>query len=225
MRSSGETGSGYSQFVNKDYENVKGITLKVEKRFDNNYSFRADYTYQSAEGTYTNPNDEYNAILNNQAPVLTLLPLGFDQRHTANVQFIYSKSDWVVSLIGRYWTGLPYTPTPTYGGGIGFGVTSGITTNSERLPAQKTVDLTVSKSVKLSSRVRMEIFLNVYNLLDQRDATSIYSDTGTPDYTTQSAVASSYNSSRVSTVEDFINQPSWYTAPRQVQLGVSLGFN
>jgi hypothetical protein len=225
MRSSGETGSGYSQYVNKDYENVKGITLKVEKRFDNNYSFRADYTYQSAEGTYTNPNDEYNAIINNQAPVLALLPLGFDQRHTANVQFIYSKSDWVLSLIGRYWTGLPYTPTPTYGGGIGFGVTSGITSNSERLPAQKTVDLTISKSVNLSSRVRIEVFLNIYNLLDQRDATSVYSDTGTPEYTTQSTSASSYNTSRVSTVEDFVNQPSWYTPPRQVQLGVSLGFN
>ena len=225
MRSSGETGSGYSQYVNKDYENVKGITLKVEKRFSDNYSFRADYTYQSAEGTYTNPNDEYNAILRNQAPVLTLLPLGFDQRHTANVQFIYSMSDWVFSLIGRYWTGLPYTPTPTYGGGIGFGVTSGITSNSERLPAQKTVDLTISKSINLSSRVRMEVFLNVYNLLDQRDATSVYSDTGTPEYTTQSAVASTYNKDRVSTVEDFVNQPSWYTPPRQVQLGVSLGFN
>jgi len=225
MRSSGETGSGYSQYVNRDYENVKGITLKIEKRFSDNYSFRADYTYQSAEGTYTNPNDEYNDIINNRAPVLALLPLGFDQKHTVNVQFMYSISDWVFSLIGRYWTGLPYTPAPTYGGGLGFGVTSGITTNSERLPAQKTVDLTISKLVKLSSRVNIEIFLNVYNLLDQRDATSVYSDTGTPEYTTNSAVARTYDPSRVSTVEDFVNQPSWYTSPRQVQFGVSLGFN
>jgi 16S rRNA G966 N2-methylase RsmD len=226
MRSSTiETGTGYSQYVNRDYENVKGITLKIEKRFSDNYSFRADYTYQSAEGTYTNPNDEYNDIINNRAPVLALLPLGFDQKHTANVQFMYSISDWVFSLIGRYWTGLPYTPAPTYGGGLGFGVTSGITTNSERLPAQKTVDLTISKLVKLSSRVNIEIFLNVYNLLDQRDATSVYSDTGTPEYTTNSAVARTYDPLRVSTVEDFVNQPSWYTSPRQVQFGVSLGFN
>ena len=225
MRSSGETGSGYSQYVNKDYENVKGITLKIEKRFSDNYSFRADYTYQSAEGTYTNPNDEYNDIVANRAPVLALLPLGFDQRHTVNVQFIYSKSDWMFSLIGRYWTGLPYTPSTTYGGGIGFGTTSGIATNSERLSAQKTIDLTISKSINLSPRVRTEVFLNVYNLLDQRDATSVYTDTGTPEYTTQSQVASSYNSARVSTVEDFVNQPSWYTPPRQIQLGVTLGFN
>jgi hypothetical protein len=219
------SGSGYSKYVNKDYENVKGITLKIEKRMSDNYSFRADYTFQSAEGTYTDPNDEYNDIRNNRAAVLTLLPLGFDQRHTANVQFIYSISDWVFSLIGRYWTGLPYTPTaPTGAGTIGMYAVTGLVTNSERLPSQKTIDMTISKSIRLFSQVDMEIFLNVYNLLDQRDATNVYTDTGSPDYTTASQ-SIPYNVKRVSTVDDFVNQPSWYTAPRQVQLGLTLGFN
>jgi outer membrane receptor for ferrienterochelin and colicin len=220
-----QTGAGYSKYVNRDYENVKGVTLKLEKRFSDNYSFRADYTFQVAEGTYTNPNDEYNDLQSNRAPVLALLPLGFDRTHTANVQFIYSVSNWVFSLIGRYWSGLPYTPTPPQGADpVGMSSASGILTNSERLPSQKIVDFTISKSIRLSSQVALEVFLNIYNLLDQRDATSVYSDTGNPDYTTQDS-GQRYNNTRVSTIEDYVNQPTWYTAPRQIQFGVSLGFN
>jgi hypothetical protein len=219
------TGSTYSKYENKDYENVRGITIKVEKRMSDNYSFRADYTYQSAEGTYSDAIDAYNDLNANRAPVLTLLPLGFDQKHTVNVQFIYSISNWMVSVIGRYWTGLPYTPSAP-AGEFGSKLGNGFVTNSERLPAQKIIDLSVSKSLRLFSKVNLQVFLNVYNLLDQRDATSVYSDTGSPDYTTQSLVpAKNYNNIRVSTVEDFVNTPSWYTAPRQVQLGVEIGFN
>jgi hypothetical protein len=221
-----ETGSGYSKYENKDYENVKGITLKIEKRMSDHISFRADYTFQSAEGTYSNPNDEYNSIASNQAPVLALLPLNFDQKHTFNVQIIYGISDWFISLIGRYWTGLPYTPSAPEGAGtVGSSAVTGYTTNSARLPNQKIVDLSISKSFRLYSKLDVQVFVNVYNLLDQRDATAVYSDSGSPDYTTTNEVARPYNSLRVSTVEDYVNQPSWYTAPRQVQVGLSLGFN
>jgi outer membrane receptor for ferrienterochelin and colicin len=222
-----KTGSTYSKYENKDYENVKGVTLKIEKRLSDNYSFRVDYTFQAAEGTYSDPADAYNDQINNRAPVLALLPLNFDQRHTVNVQFIYSISDWTVSMIGRYWTGLPYTPTPVQGAEIiGSSSVTGLVVNSARLPNQKVVDLSVSKVFQLYKQVSVQIFLNVYNLFDQMDATNVYTDTGSPDYTTQSeSAAKSYNNLRVSTVEDYVNQPSWYTAPRQIQLGLALGFN
>jgi hypothetical protein len=221
-----KTGSAYSKYENKDYENVKGITLKIEKRLRDNYSFRADYTFQSAEGTYSDAADAYNDIANNRAPVLALLPLSFDQKHTINVQCIYTISDWTFSLIGRYWTGLPYTPTqPTDAGSVGTSSVTGFIGNSARLPDQKSIDVTINKALHLFSQLDLQLFVNVYNLLDQRDATSVYADTGNPDYTTTIDPARvKYNSLRVSTVEDFVNQPSWYTAPRQVQVGLALGF-
>jgi hypothetical protein len=85
--------------------------------------------------------------------------------------------------------------------------------------------LTVNRSFRLEGRKRLEFFVNVYNLLDQRDATNVYADTGSPEYTTNidpSIVP--YNASRVSTVEDFVNQPTWYTAPRQVHVGLAFEF-
>jgi hypothetical protein len=215
----------YSMYENKDYENVKGVTLKVEKRFSDNYSFRADYTFQSAEGTYSNPNDAFNDIQNNRAPVLQLLPTNWDQKHTVNAQLIYQISDWTFSLIGRYWSGQPYTPS--FPVGETATETRGQLNNSARLPSQRGLDLTISKLFLLSG-LRVELFLNVYNLLDLRDNTNVYTDTGSADYTTtidpSSLNYNSYNPNRISTVEDFVLQPSWYTGPRQVQLGLILGF-
>jgi len=67
--------------------------------------------------------------------------------------------------------------------------------------------------------------MNVYNVLDQRDATAVYGDTGSPEYTTNINPGKiPYTSNRVSTVQDYVNQPSWYTAPRRVEVGVIIGF-
>jgi hypothetical protein len=213
----------YSQYENKDYENVKGITLKIEKRFSNNYSFRTDYTFQSAEGTYSSPTDYYNSIANNRSPVLALVPMGWDQKHTLNAQIIYELEDWTFSLIGRYWSGQPYTPQFPRGAVVT--EVSGLSTNSARLPAQKSVDLTINKLFRLFSNVRLELFLNVYNLFDQIDETNVYQDTGTAEYTTTiNPLIIPYDSGRLTTVEDYVLQPGWYTGPRQVQFGVILGF-
>ena len=129
-------------------------------------------------------------------------------------------------MIGRYWTGLPYTPTAPAGTGtVGASAVTGILTNSQRLPDQKIVDISINKTLRLSSQFSMQLFLNVYNLFDQRDATTVYTDTGSADYTTQGQSSSKYDPNRLTTVGDFVNQESWYTAPRQIQLGLALGFN
>jgi outer membrane receptor for ferrienterochelin and colicin len=215
----------YSMYENKDYENVRGITLKIEKRLSNNYSFRADYTFQTAEGTYSNPVDAYNQALANQAPVLAMIPMNWDQRHTFNMQIIYDISDWTLSLIGRYWSGRPYTPSFAVNERGGASAVSGLTTNSARRPEQKDVDLTINKKFRLTPQFAIELFVNVYNLFDTRDATNVYGDTGSADYTTTiNPVKIPYNSSRVGTVEDFVLQPSWYTTPRQIQFGLILDF-
>lgn len=215
----------YSIFENKDYSNVRGITLRVERRLADHYSFRADYTYQSAEGTYSNPTDAYNSILRNQSPVLALIPMNWDQRHTFNAQFIYNINNWSFSLVGRYWSGRPYTPSfPSTQVGSATGVTT-LLTNSARRPDQKSVDLTVNRMFKLTSRLTLELFLYVYNVFDQRDQTNVYTDTESADYTTTINPAKiSYHAARVSTVEDYINQPTWYSAPRQINFGFAFSF-
>jgi outer membrane receptor for ferrienterochelin and colicin len=215
----------YSQYENKDYSNVRGVTLKVEKRFANNYSIRADYSFQKAEGTYSDPQDAYNDATSNRAPVLALLPMNWDQTHTLNAQLIYDFRSWTFSLIGRYWSGRPYTPSFAVAETVGGAATSGLRTNSERRPSQRNLDLTLNKAFSVSSDFNLEFFVNVYNVLDLRDETSVYGDTGTADYTTTTRpTVIQYNAARISSIEDFVLQPSWYTAPRQIHVGLILGF-
>jgi hypothetical protein len=223
--STAKTGIRYSMFENKDYENVRGITLEIDKRLSGNYSFRASYTYQSAEGTYSNPTDAYNSALNNQAPVLALVPMNWDQTHTFNGQVIYDISDWTFSLIGRYWSGRPYTPQFARSETVGASAVTGLTNNSARRPNQTAVDLSINKYFRFKNSYYLNLFLNVYNLLDIRDETNVYTDTGTADYTTLiDPSRTPYHSDRVSTVEDYVVQPGWYTAPRQIHLGLMFGF-
>ena len=71
----------------------------------------------------------------------------------------------------------------------------------------------------------LKVFTNVYNLLDTRDAVAVYSDTGSPDYTTNiTPERVPYNAKRIGTVESYVLRPDWYTAPREIQCGLSIVF-
>ncbi|MBN2001207.1 TonB-dependent receptor [candidate division KSB1 bacterium] len=214
----------YSQYENKDYENVRGITIKLEKRHSNNFSARLDYSYQIVEGTYSNPTDAFNAYQNQQEPRLALIPLNWDQNHTLNASVIFQRKQWTVSMIGRYWSGRPYTPSFPRGEFVGGAAVIGLRENSSRLPSQKSIDLYINRQFKLAG-VRLNVFMNIYNLTDQRDEVAVYSDTGTAEYTTNIKESQiTYHPSRIGTIPDFVNQPGWYSTPRQIQVGLALDF-
>jgi len=214
----------YSRYVNSDYGNVRGFTLSLKKRQSAHFSAWADYTYQVAEGTYSNPNDAYTAYVGQQEPRLAMIPLGWDQRHTLNGRLIFTRSSWTASLVGRYWTGRPYTPTFPIGVSIGAGALKGLRENSARLPDQKSVDLFIQKRVRPAG-LQCDLFVNVYNLLDTRDELQVWTDTGTADYTTTiTPERVPYNPLRIGTVQSYITRPDWYTAPRWIQAGVAIGF-
>ena len=215
----------YSQFENKDYENVRGITLKMEKRYSHNFSARLDYSFQMAEGSYSNPTDAFNAYQAQEEPRKSLVPMNWDQRHTLNGSIVYRLNKWTASLIGRFRTGRPYTPSFPRAAVVGGAALIGLKENSERLPNRKSVDLTLNRRFTLNDNTNINLFVNVYNLFDTRDETWVYTDTGSADYTTNiTPERVSYSSQRIGTVEDYVNHPNWYTSPRQVQIGLSLDF-
>jgi hypothetical protein len=215
----------YALYENKDYENVRGVTVKLEKRYSSNFSARIDYSYQISEGTYSSPIDAFNDAQANREPRKSLIAVNWDQNHTLNGSIVYRANDWTISMIGRYWSGRPYSPSFTTAQNVGGSAGSiGLNPNSERLPNQKSVDLNINKLFKLSG-MELELFMNVYNLFDIRNKTAVYGDTGSSEYTTTIDPSKiSYNSSRIGTVEDFVNQPSWYSEPREIQVGLTIGF-
>ncbi|RQW04622.1 TonB-dependent receptor [candidate division KSB1 bacterium] len=214
----------YVLYENKDYANVRGITFKLDKRFSNNFFAKFDYMFQVAEGTYSNPEDAFNQMQALQEPRKSIIPLNWDQQHTVNASLGYKVQNWIISLIGRYWTGKPYTPAFARGAAVGSTTYSGLRENSARLPDIRGVDLTVNRTFDLDA-LRLNLFFTVYNVFDVRDETNVYSDTGTAQYTTLiNTSIVDYDPRRIGTIEDYVNQPGWYTAPRQIQLGASIEF-
>jgi len=214
----------YSIYENKDYSNVRGVTFKLDKRYANNFAAKLDYTYQVAEGTYSNPIDAFNAIQNQDEPRKQLIAMGWDQRHTLNASLVFRVAGWTASLIGRYWSGRPYTPNFPRGTVTGAAATVDLEENTARLPSQKKVDLYLDRNIALGA-LNFNLFIRVYNLFDQRDETSVYSDTGSSTYTTYTNPAKiPYDPNRIGTVEYNLIQPSWYVAPREIQAGVEVHF-
>jgi outer membrane receptor protein involved in Fe transport len=214
----------YSTYENKDYANVRGVTVRGEQRFSHVFSTILDYTFQVVEGTYSDPTDAFYAELDGAEPRRNLIPMNWDQNHTCNLQFMFRPNTWTVSFVGKFNTGLPYTPSFAKGSFIGGLGTSDLPENSARRPDIFSADMYVTKTFPFGG-LKVMLFAYIYNVFDNRMATAVFSDTGTAEYTTDPRPENVlYNSLRIGTVEDLYKRPEWYIAPRQIQLGLSLGF-
>lgn len=206
----------YARYINRDYGNVRGITIALDRRMSNLFSASIDYTYQVAEGNSSDPNDVF---YNNQADppretIKKVIPLDWDQTHTVNFNLnIGDPGDWGVSFVGRMGSGLPYTATP-------FLKEEGAT-NGARRPAHYNIDLKTYKTWDLGG-LRTTLTLNVYNLFDIRNENDVFTDTGRATYTLERNQAFSvqgYNN-----LDDYFTHPEYFSSPRQVKLGLSIGF-
>lgn len=209
----------YSIFTNKDYANVKGITLTLNKQFTNNFSFDLNYTYQVAEGSNSKPEDEFNAAKGSGEPSLYLIPMDWDQNHLLNANLSVGVEGWRGSLLARYGTGAPYSPTTTiYTRVIG----SGLQKNSRRIPSQFSMDLKLDKTIQLMG-LEITFFTRIFNLLDNKVPLKVFTDSGKPDFTTEGQGVG-YNANRPNTVEEYLKYPDRYSEPRNVQFGFEFSF-
>lgn len=213
-------GTSYSKYVNKDYANARGVTLTYNRRFTAGMGAGVDYSFMVVEGTASDPADAYNAARGNQSPRISLIPLGWDRAHTLNANVVIGGDTWRVSLLGRYSTGEPYTPTFTRGEVAGSGQYVGLRDNSARKPNAYTFDLKLNKRLSYAG-LDYSLFLNVYNLFDRRNEVNVYSTTGRATYDLDAQKASD-NPSRPNTVEEYVTRPDFYSEPRKIQAGVTV---
>ncbi len=215
----------YSQYENKDYSNVMGFILDLEKRFSRFMSANVYYAYQMAEGTYSNPDDEYNAVYTDKKePRVALVPMKWDQRHTLNALVTFRHTGWTLTLIGKYETGQPYTPNIVKSEVFGGSSYIGWRENSERLPTTSSVDLRIFKSIPIEG-MNFNLFMVVYNLFDQRGERNVYQDTGTAKYSANIFTDyAGYQPNRIGSYNGFTKRPGWYQPPREIQLGIELEF-
>ncbi|HWP82581.1 MAG TPA: TonB-dependent receptor [Bacteroidota bacterium] len=220
--------SYYTIFINRDYANSRGITLTMNKRSSHiadPFSFNLSYTFQVAEGNNSNPDEEQAAQQSNREPSRTLTPLDWDQTHTVNISTGLSSGDWGVFLLGRYGSGLPYSPVLNQAEGRGEDAARVLTKNSRRRPPTYTIDLNAFKNFALGP-LNLVVFLKVFNLFDRRNEVEVFGQTGRATASVRALGAGPVNQNpgRVNTVEQFITRPDFYSEPREIQVGVELSF-
>ncbi len=210
----------YVQFVNSDFGFVKGIVLSVTKRLTNHWSATLDYTLQSAKGNASDPNATINLYTSGQRPEQQMTSLNWDQTHTLNATFTYSgDQDWGFSLIGQYGSGFPYTPSESLD-------LSQILTNAGLKPSTFNIDLRAYKDFTFGKN-KLSFFLRVFNLLDTKNQLNVYNDSGVANYTIAEylALTNGNPTHLVNSVQDYYNNPSFYSEPRRIEFGTTFYFN
>ncbi|HLF19782.1 MAG TPA: TonB-dependent receptor [Bacteroidota bacterium] len=209
--------SKYSKYINSDFGFVKGVVLTVDKRFSSGLSASLDYTYQVARGSASDPQEARNAVAGGALPEVQLTPLGWDQRHTLNVTANYTEDVWGLSLIAQYGSGTPYTPRSSTD-------ISAILTNSQLKPSFFNVDARAFYTVNLDA-VRLVLFARVFNVLDIRNETNVFNDTGRAGFTTDEEVARATRPREyVNSLDQWFRITTNYSEPRRFEMGMNLEF-
>ncbi len=208
--------SRYARYVNRDYANVRGITFALNHPMTNGLAASVDYTYQVAEGNASDPNE---AFKDNRAdpPKETekkVRPLDWDQTHTLNgVITLALAGNWTLGFVGGLGNGLPYTSHPWL-------QQEGLMNDSRR-PLRANLDLKASKMIAMT-KANATFTIWIYNVLDIKNETDVYRDTGTATYTLEANQPVQVRG--INTKDDYFDRAEWYSEPRQIKIGLSVGF-
>ncbi len=212
-------GIRYARFINRDYANVKGFIVTIDKRFADYFGAKLDYTFQIAQGNASDPRAVFN---NNQTfpPVeetKSVVPLDWDQRHTLNLNLnVGVPGDWTVGMIFQYGSGQPYTEDTRISQGVRF-------ENGGIKPTYYNVDLRAEKTFDVFG-FSVNTYLMVYNLFDIKNEFGVYSTTGRAN---ADLISNNYKQSDIiglNTIEQYVNNPGNYSSPREIRFGLGFGF-
>lgn len=166
----------YFTFGNRDFGNVKGITVDYDMRktATSNFSLKATYTMQFADGTGSDNASQANLIQAGSPNLRTVTPLNYDSRHllTLSADYTYGRgknyngpktksgkqflADAGINMIVRTRSGTPYTKQSNATPDAATGVTnrpilSG-SLNGQRLPWNFRIDLRIHKDFQLTGK-------------------------------------------------------------------------
>ncbi len=211
----------YARYINRDYGNVKGITFALRTVNLDAFFASIDYTYQVAKGNASDPNSVFTNFQSNPPTESEkqVIPLSWDQTHTLNVSFyVGDYTDWSLGVIGRFASGQPYTPSNP---------SSELTEqfqNSELKPSIFNIDLNFFKNFEISNH-NIQLFVKVFNLLDNLSSRYVYSSTGVSDAPYRSSVTLAQVEKNPNfTLAEIDNRPDYYLAPRRVLVGFKFEF-
>ncbi|MCE2403126.1 TonB-dependent receptor [Candidatus Poribacteria bacterium] len=195
----------YSYFINDIYGRVQGVELTIRKWRTGGgpVSGMLSYTYSVAKGKGSSRNLGYLTYYRQQPEVTESHPLAWDQRHIVSaaldVQLPFTSA---VNFVGRYASGLPYTPNPRAP------IKPAI--NSKRYPATYNVDALVSKRSRLGG-ITYTFFADIRNIFNTKNLDNLLD-------------AVTYDRYGIPLTAQKHSSPASWSSPRLIMVGVSLDF-
>jgi outer membrane receptor protein involved in Fe transport len=238
---------------NIDFGTSKGMSISYDLRRSGNISLRMNYTLGFSSATGSNSQQMLALLRTNQPNLRILAPTDWDQRHKVNVSLDYRFFDGkdyngpklfgkdILSNSGANFTvvsgsGYPYSRTL----GVGEPGLKG-SMNGSRLPWTTIIKMRVDKDFNLTVKKsgdqnRKSMFINVYldvdNLLNTKNVSTVYSATGDP--LDNGYLASPKMQQQILTQLDpeayrmyyqmTLMNGAGYMAPRTMRIGLSLNF-
>jgi len=192
--------------TNSDFGNIRGVDVKLDRRVGSYLNATVAYTFQLAKGTGSDP-FSYLRTLSRQISQVTgsrvpppqaILPT--DDNRTHNIVGsvgLTLPADWrrgttAGRILGdvsafatfRFVSGLPYTRQVNQGSGTlaprqGFGLigTQQEAMNASTMPWIKNIDLRINKGFR-AGRMDFTVYADVRNLLNFKNVTSLFVETG-----------------------------------------------
>ncbi|MEI6575512.1 MAG: carboxypeptidase-like regulatory domain-containing protein [Bacteroidota bacterium] len=250
----------YYSYNNIDFGTVKGLIFTYDLRRTGNTRVRASYTLQFADGTGSDDASSKTLVLSNQPKLRNLrstFPVNYDRRHALNIVLDYRYDEgakyngpkWSRTVNGKTKTsnilenagvsltvnggsGTPYSrSSKAYFIGSGNSILTG-SINGSRLPWAFRTDVKFDKDIAISSKVFMNVYLEILNFLNSKNILSVYSATGNPkddgylaSPEAQPDIAIKTDSQAfIDMYQIRVNSPGNYSQPRRIRLGVALNF-
>ena len=195
----------YSYFINDIYGRIQGIELAIRKWRTGNspVSGMLSYTYSVAKGKGSSRALGYLTAYRSQPEVTESHPLNWDQRHIVSafldIQLPFTSA---VNFVGRYASGLPYTPNPRAP------IKPAI--NSKRYPATYNVDALISKRSKFGG-LTYTFFADIRNIFNTKNLYNLLDPV-------------TYDRYGIPLTAQKHTSPASWSSPRLVMVGVSLNF-
>jgi outer membrane receptor for ferrienterochelin and colicin len=210
----------YGVFTNKEYANARGLEIKYDYR-TGALTAGINYTLAYAKGVADNPYSSFTRAGGEMDPVNKLIPMVWDQRHTLNLSFGYNKEKYGTTFIWYLNSGQPYTWSPIPQSPLS---AINLFPNNQYRPAKNSLDLSAYYSIYKMNTINVRLTLLVYNLLDRLNENWVNSQTGRAytDVVQETDILG--HRSTFSTYEDVYQNPSMYSAPRFIKLGLGVIF-
>ena len=203
----------YSYFLNSEFEGmlhgiygrVQGFELTIRKwrTGGSPVSGLLSYTYSVAKGKGSSRNLGYLTYYRQQPDVTESHPLAWDQRHIfSGMLDIQLPFDSSVNLIGRYGSGLPYTPNPSS--------PTKPDINSKRYPPTYNVDALISKRSRIGG-LTYTFFADIRNVFNTKNLDDLLDPV-------------TYDRYGIPLTSRKHSHPLSWSSPRLIMMGVSLDF-